>query len=317
MENNRKIKVLWIDDNPTQFDAFLDDAYDKGLEIEVKRTVDSGLEALMDTNNDYEAIILDANCKISDEATEAPQLAALSHAIVGIYVRNIDLPWFVYTGGAYEGKDALEHIIPQKFRNWDETQWYKKPEDELKLFDAIKKAIANREDSKIKDLYPEAFKICGSQKLLSLLKNMNEQSFERDVDIPHIIREDVCVPLCHYLHENGIYPNDLPTDSSNLITLFSRFFANDKKNEYVPVYIQRMFHFLSEYANEGSHKTTKNNKVRDDIACGNAKYLNRTAVLAFLNIILWTSHFPIEDQEAMKPIHEFFYNLNKTSNERK
>lgn len=303
MENlKRMIKVLWIDDNPTEFDSFLDDAHDEGLDIEIYKTVEAGLLALQNRDNLYEAIILDANCKISDDQYEAPQLAALNHAIVGIYALGIKLPWFVYTGGGYEGRETLEYIIPKNYRNWDQKQWYNKPDDEYDLFKAIREAVATMEDSILMDKYPEAFKVISSQQLLELLRRKDDKDFERDEEIPNIIREDIGVPLCRFLQEKGIYPYDFPDNTPNLLRVCSKFYAQDKVYKYVPVYIQRIFHFLSEYANNGSHR----DKVREDIAAGRAKHLNRTAVDAILNIFLWCSQFPVDDQEAMKPITNYF-----------
>lgn len=311
-EDKRKINVLWIDDNPTEFSEFLDDAYDAGLDIQVCKTVVKGLDELEDRNKIYEAIILDANCKIADEK-EAPQLGALSHAIAGIYVRGIDLPWFVYTGGSYEGREALEHIIPQQYRSWDNNQWYNKPDQEHELFAAIINAVKNSETTKIKDAYPEAFRFCSSQVLLDILKEMNSKSFERDVTVPNKIRSIVEQDICSFLRNNGIYPSEYDK-KFNKIKQCSYFFGADKDHKKVPAYIQRLFHFLSEYANEGSHGTDRREvaiarKQNSDIEQGLAKHLNRAGVNALLSICLWCSTFPVDDSEEMKPYHEFFLNL--------
>lgn len=309
-DNTRKIKVLWIDDNPDEFTEFLDDAFDAGLDIEVYKTVESGLKALQDRDKIFEAVILDANCKISDENTEAPHLVALSHAIVGIYAREIKLPWFVYTGGGYEGAEALEFIIPQQYRLWDEKQWYDKPDDADKLFEAIRKAVARREETQLMNEFPEAFEICKSQELLGLLKRMNSADFERDETVPNSLR---CVAddICHFLRDNGIYPAEFTT--SNKIKECSLTFAEDKKKRIAPLYIQNTFFFLSEYCNAGSHQSDSGskqpNQIRADIKAGKARYLNRSALHMLMNIILWASNFPIQDQEAMKPITEYVLGL--------
>ena len=318
-DEKRRIKVLWIDDDPSEFSEFRDDAYDAGLDIEVCKTVLQGLDELEDRNKIYEAIILDANCKIADEK-EAQQLAALSHAIAGIYVRGIDLPWFVYTGGAYEGKEALEHIIPQQYRSWDNNQWYNKPDQEHELFEAIKNAVKNRETTRIKDAYPEAFRFSSSQVLLDILKDMNTKDFERDVTVPNKIRTIVEQDICSFLRDNGIYPAEYDK-KFNKIKQCSYFFGSDNNHEKVPAYIQRLFHFLSEYANEGSHGVDKREiaiarKQKSDIEQGLAKHLNRAGVDALLSICLWCSTFPVDDPEKMKPYHEFFLNL-KTKFDRK
>lgn len=301
--NKRKIKVLWIDDNPDQFEEFLDDAFDAGLDIDVYKTVDSGLTALQNRNIIYEAIILDANCKISDENAEAPALVALSHAIVGIYAIGSSIPWFVYTGGGYEGAEALEYIIPQKYRSWDERHWYDKPDDEDELFKAIISAVENSETHNLMLQFPEAFEISKSQELLDLLKRRDSHEFERDETVPNSLR---CVAddVCHFLRDKGIYPAEFVT--SNKIQECSKVIGVDYKNEIAPRYIQNCFRFLSDYCNAASHQSEKReqsrtqNTIRDDIRSGKAKYLNRSAVHSLMNIILWASNFPVNDIEAMK-----------------
>lgn len=312
MENgDRKIKVLWIDDNPDEFSEFLDDAFDAGLDIEVHKTIDAGLKALKDRDKIFEAVILDANCKISDENTEAPQLVALSHAIVGIYARGIDLPWFVYTGGGYEGAEALEYIIPQQYRSWDKKQWYDKPDDADELFEAIKIAVSQREETQIMYQYPEAFEICKSQELLDLLKRMNTIEFERDETVPNSLR---CVAddICDFLFKHGIYPAEYTT--SNKIKECSLLCAKDSKYILAPIYIQDSLRFLSDYSNAGSHQsnersTEKPNRIRADIKSGKAKYLNRSAVHSLMNVIQWASNFPVQDQDAMKSYVEYALQL--------
>lgn len=305
--NKRRIKVLWIDDNPDQFDAFLDDAYEEGLDIDVCQTVDKGLLALQDRNKIYEAIILDANCKISDENTEAPALIALSHAIVGIYALGITIPWFVYTGGGYEGAQALEYIIPQKYRTWDEKRWYDKPDDEYELFGAIVKAVENSETHQLMLQFPEAFEMSKSQELLGLLKRRDSHEFERDETVPNSLR---CVAddVCDYLHDKAIYPIEFTT--SNKIKECSFIIGEDSQNRIAPLYIQNCFRFLSDYCNAASHQSDKKetverpNIIRSDIRAGRAKYLNRTAVHSLMNIISWAYNFPVNDIEAMKPFTE-------------
>ena len=310
--NKKKIKVLWIDDNPDQFEEFLDDAFDAGLDIETYRTVDAGLNALQDRNKIYEAIILDANCKISDENTEAPALVALSHAIVGIYAIGANIPWFVYTGGGYEGAEALEYIIPQKYRSWDDKHWYDKPDDEQELFKAIIAAVENSETHQLMLQFPEAFEMSKSRELLDLLKRRNTVEFERDETVPNSLR---CVAddVCEYLREHGIYPAEFTT--SNKIKECSLLIGEDTEFQMAPRYIQNCFLFLSDYLNAASHQSEKRetakkpNLIRADIRAGKAKYLNRSAIHSLMNVILWASNFSVSDHEAMKPVTEFMLDL--------
>lgn len=310
VENERMIRVLWIDDQPN--DTFIDFADNRGIDIEVRTTVQAGLKELQNKNVLYEAIILDANCKIADEDKETPQLIALANAIVGIYANRIDLPWFVYTGGSYEGKEALEHIIPRDYQWWESKQWYNKPDDINLLFDDIIKAVANREDSKIKFKYRDAFRIVPSQELLDLLKRKNTREFPQDYNVPTNIRI-VCENLCDFLKTHGLFP--APFKTSNKIKACSLFFSNDKEFKYVPSYIQALFFFLNTYSNEGSHAQSEHNetnrltKVRKDIKSGLAVHLNTAALVSLLSVIKWAASFPVEDEEKMKSIQIFFSKL--------
>lgn len=308
----RKIKVLWIDDDPTE--PFCDDAADNGFDLTVCTTVKAGINELQDQSKTYEAIILDANCKIESE-NEVPDLKAFRKAMWGVSDYGKEIPWFVYTGGSIENKEELIKWIPQERRPWDERIYYNKPDEELELFKSIHNAIKNSEVTKIKNKYAKAFNIYSSQDLLKMLQEMDTDEFATDSTVPNTIR-NIAEKICFFLRNNGIYPEDFKT--SNRIKECSKLFSIDDKAIYVPKYIQGLFRFLCDYANEGSHATDTNypsKKVNDEIRTGRAKYLNRTAVDALLNIFSWCSEFPIKDEEKMKPIQKFFINL-KTEEEK-
>lgn len=302
-EKVRKINVLWIDDQPSE--RFCDDAFDQGFNITTCTTVKAGINELQDQSKTYEAIILDANCKIDSE-NEVPNVDALSEAITEISEKHIRLPWFVFTGGSYDGKESVRHIVPSKNRRWDERKYYNKPEEAQELFNAIHKAVDNSEVTKIKNKYAEAFNIYSSQDLLKILQEMDTDEFATDSKVPNTIRK-IAENICIFLKDNKIYPVEFK--SSNSLKECSKLFGTDRNAIYVPTYIQRMFHFLSDYANEGSHASSSG-RVNKEILSGRAKHLNRTAVDALLNIFSWCSDFPISDKEKMKPIQKYFENLN-------
>ena len=303
----RKIQVLWIDDESN--DDFRNYAFKHGIHITDCKTVTAGINELQDRSKTYEAIILDANCKYESER-EAPNASNLKNAINKISKLGVNLPWFVYTGGTYEGKDSLKYIIPDKDRWWgDERLYYNKPEEAIELFKAIHKAVENSEVTKIKNKYAEAFNIYSSQDLLKILQEMDTDEFATDSTVPNTIR-NIAEEICFFLRNNGIFPEGFQT--SNRLKECSILFSVDEKARYVPKYIQGLFRFLCDYANEGSHATdpeSTSRNVNDEIRTGRAKYLNCTAVDALLNIFSWCSEFPIKDLEKMKPIQKFFIEL--------
>lgn len=303
MKDDIKIKVLWIDDQPT--DSFKIKASFAGIDIVVAEDVKTGMKLLEDTTHTFEAIILDANCKIGIDENETEDISALSHAIAGIYVRRIEIPWFVYTAGAIKDKKTLEAIIPQTYRNWDNKYFYAKPGEINELFDAIKKAVKDQEITKTKRRYSSAFKAYDGLELLNLLLQQKEQTFNNDQSVPKTIRF-IAENICHKLSNLNIIscPNQ-----SNIINGCSIFIGTKEAGNPFPLHIKGAFHFLSQYyCNPGSHA---GNPQKEPVVCsfiqkGDAPYLNQMGLNALLSILDWYSSLPFNDDEAMSPFRKFY-----------
>ena len=217
MELNKtkyRIKTLWIDDEPTG--GFIDQASINGIDITIAVTVEEGLKLLDNKSNFFEAIILDANCKIADEEEEE-DLSALSHAIAGIYARSIDIPWFVYTAGGYEGFEMIEKIVPQQYRNWDTKAYYTKPgtnntitgQSIDELFSAIKKAVEQSERTKTFRRYKAEIDTFNEPEFIELLISQNKKDFATDDTVPNSIRK-IADTLCYILRNKsfiGVEPD--------------------------------------------------------------------------------------------------------------
>lgn len=144
MNDDKMIKVLWIDDesnDPMKATAFMDNADSVGIYIDPVICVEEGITKLKDLSVSYDAIILDANCKITANSSEAPSMLALSSAINTLVSMKTDLPWFVYTAANYEGTEHLKWIIKGGQRPYDDRDYYVKPRDYSILFDKIKKVV--------------------------------------------------------------------------------------------------------------------------------------------------------------------------------
>lgn len=151
MEEKVLLNVLWVDDLPTE--EFMDEAYKNGLCITSATSVNKGLSLLKDKSIEWDAIILDANCKITDEEQEQPSLMALKEAVNQLVHMRTETPWFVYTGGDYEGVEHLKFIINE--RDYDDRLFYEKPKQRYELYDKIKKVVADRDIFVIKKKYAD------------------------------------------------------------------------------------------------------------------------------------------------------------------
>ena len=130
MEDDVRLNVLWVDDMPTQ--DFMNEAYEYGLSITPATSVNMGMSMLKDKSIVWDAIILDANCKITEDEQEQPSLKALKEAVNQLVHMRTEIPWFVYTGGDYEGVEHLEYMI--KERAYDDRLFYEKPRQRHELY---------------------------------------------------------------------------------------------------------------------------------------------------------------------------------------
>ena len=136
------IEVLWIDDEPSE--AFKDEAFEEGINITNCVCVDEGIRLLKDNSKVWDAIILDANCKITGNEIE-PDISALYKAVKHLLKANLSIPWFVYTAKSMDWSDNLRNLINDDNRTWDDRDFYHKPSQRYELFANIKKATAQKE----------------------------------------------------------------------------------------------------------------------------------------------------------------------------
>lgn len=318
-ETTYRINTLWIDDEPTG--GFIDQASLNDIDITVAETVEEGLKLLDNKSNFFEAIILDANCKIANEEEEE-DLSALSHAIAGIYARSIDIPWFVYTAGGYEGFEMIEKIVPQQYRNWDSKAYYTKPgtnntisgQSIEELFAAIKKAVEQSERTKILRKYKTEIGIFGEPEFLDLLMVQTKKDFSTDDNVPNAIRK-IADTICYNLRHKGFI--GVEPDKSNVLGDVSKYVSKDQNNTYIPKHIQGAFHYLSQYyCNPGSHgfDPEKPLPICRYIRNNTAPYANITGLNCLLDIINWVGSLNLEDEDFLKEVQTnfSFWTTNKT-----
>lgn len=311
----KRFNVLWIDDDPSE--SFLNEAYEYGLDIDVKTCHDDGIAALKNPNNSYDAIILDANCKITNEESEKPSLDSLTESILEVHsycTASQLIPWYVYTGGGYEGFDNLESRISSK-RQWDDRKYYKKPIQRYELFDNLKKAIEeiNSSEWQIRNEYSDVFEICSDKyigyqnagrllKLLLALKNKDIQNPIHFNSIRKIIED-----FFEKLHQLELLPREQNNNGKIEKVSFngkSRFLSN---LSIIPIYIQRNIHSVVSITQDASH--SKNNvgnelksnnlQVDTDIQSNKAPYLLHSTIYELLNILSWSKTF-IDDNSNLE-----------------
>ena len=286
MEEQIRLNVLWVDDMPTE--EFMNEAYEYGLEITSVTCVNKGMEALRDKSNAWDAIILDANCKITDEEQEQPSLGALTEAIAELLQMRTNVPWFVYTGGDYEGVDFLKNMI--KKRAYDDRPYYEKPKQRYDLFENIKKAVASSKIFAIKEKYTSICSFYKDYDLIELLMKYEDDDYGTDTSIPNRVRQ-IIEWIMRFFDGHGLL--SVPFTGTNIADC-SRSLGNIP--QIVPIHVARSMHFCVEVCNNGSHA----DEIAANIVSGDAPYLNRSLILNLLNILHWCPSLQKYEVEELK-----------------
>lgn len=286
MEEQIRLNVLWVDDMPTE--DFMNEAYKNGLSITSAMSVKTGMARLNDKSKLWDAIILDANCKITDDEQEQPTLKALKEAIAQLVHMRTDIPWFVYTGGDYEGVEHLEYMIRE--RDYDDRLYYEKPKQRYELFENIKKAVADRALFAVKQKYASVCSFYKDSNLLDLLLESDEDGFDSDTSVPNRVRQ-IIEWVMRYFDGHGLLT--IPFTGTNIAKCS---LSLSEIPQIVPIHVARSMHFCVEVCNNGSHS----DEIAANIVSGDAPYLNRSLILNLLNILHWCPTIQKYEKEELK-----------------
>ena len=303
MEEQMKLNVLWVDDMPT--DEFMNEAYEYGLSITTVKSVNKGLSLLRDKSAVWDAIILDANCKLTEDEQEQPSLKALKEAINQLVHMRTEIPWFVYTGGDYDGVEHLEYMI--KERSYDDRLYYEKPKQRYELFYNIKKAVDNSEAFLVRQKYPAVCNFYKDYDLVELLMEYKNDDFDTDTSVPNRVRQ-IIEWVMRFLEGKGLL--SIPFTGSNIAKCSM---ALSEIHQLVPIQVARSLHFCVDICNDGSHDM----EVSANIVSGDAPYLNKSLILNLLNILHWCPSIEKYEKEELKKKVEYFIQINKEEKERR
>lgn len=287
MENGVRLSVLWIDDIPA--DEFLNEAYKYDLEITPATSVNAGLALMKDMSKIWDAIILDANCRITEDPQEQTSLMALKEALHNLVNLRPDVPWFVYTGGDYEGVEHLEFMI--KERVYDDRLFYEKPKQRYELYDNIKKAVKNSQTYRIRQKYADVCSFYKYSDLVDLLvKYETDDDFNTDKEVPHSVRLIIEWIMRHF---EGVGLLPISFTGTNIAKCSASL---AEIPQIVPIHVARSMHFCVEVCNNGSHR----DEIEAYLVSDEAPYLNKSIILNLLNILQWCPSLKRFEKEELK-----------------
>ena len=289
-----KYHILWIDDEWEKMTSFKKHClFEYQMELHPFKTQKEGLDEYAKHPEFYEAVILDA--KVLDESEqEVAKIGSLQKAVIRIKEQFSNLPYFISTGQP----DLLSNETFKQFY----PNYYEKNTDDEKLCQDIINTIKDTPNRQITDKFPELFSRLQSpiyEEMLSILK-IHENREYSNADVFNKIRK-VLDWIMKVISDYGLLAT--PFNGTNLNDC-SRFLGNSKLNKYIPVYIQRNLFSLVTVANEGSHRQTIDQAVKNGIA----PYLVSSTIFELLNVMMWMLQLPT-NQESKDKIDLMVSNL--------
>ena len=304
-----KFNVLWIDDQPsTVLGDYALAAY--GINIYSIENYIDGIQWLRENLNKCDAVILDVNCKHS-KAEEIPSMK--------VFTNNLDqikelckgkrfIPWFVYTGGGYDGEAALEYAISGN-SGWSKELFYKKPIHRDKLLQNVVEAINLSAETGLREKYGSIFSLSDELRadLLGILTVLEKEDYTNTGVFNQVrLVMDWTMEYCHTL---GLL--QVERTGSNLSEC-SKFLGQSQLKEIIPVYIQRAIHTLVDISNEGSHRLI----INEQIESGKAPYLIRSLIYELLNLLHWLksiSNDPFDNARREIKVRELLHESTQSS----
>ena len=291
---SKNIRALWIDDDPSQ--PFINHAAKEeyGIGIVVKECYEDGIAWLKQNRDKCDAVILDVNCKISNDPNESPSMDSFRDKANSVYSiceeGDSFIPWYIYTGGGYEGMKYIESIVPK--RDWARKRYYNKPSDRNILLTDIVEMTSEREDVQIRKKYSDIIRFCPDEYADVIIKvaEIIEENKTAEKSVFNEMR-GVLGWTMQYGKEHGLFPEPIKSIAS------CNSFLKQLDDDIIPAYIQTKYNACVESTQNGSHDSSEGErlKVRKDVLEGNAPYLIRSTFFELLDVLTWFQTLPTDN----------------------
>lgn len=260
--------------------SVISDALEYGIEIIICKNFTECRNLLSSSNSydlEYDAVILNAFCKMINELPKPDQLDCAINWLEGNCSR---IPWFVVntkTDMERRDKTVLNRTLKSRY-----SKMYLANESKWELFDKIRERVELLPHRK----YAKELCVCREQEresLLSLLRILSQdgKDMERDHRIPNECRK-VLEGIRNNFNDGAIYIPSITRPIPALDT-FSTIIGSVKDG--VPEYVKRSFHTCCRVSQDGSHINETDKLIKE----GKAPFLTKSLILDLLNILNWLS----------------------------
>lgn len=284
-------KVLWVDD---EFDTdalqeVADSAANRGINMDTAcKSAEEALAHLQHAK-DFDAIILDARflTSTSDTLDSKGGVKGLGRVIKRI--RQLKdagdyIPTFIFSGQ------------PDTFKSewfaetYEEYEVFQKGLDNMRLFDAIIRAVNEREVSQVKLKYAPLFDIgvpkylFDSSDITDRLLNYAIQVEHNDTKKPDYLNDmrKLIEELFEKCEQVGLLRSGI-----NSLNEKSKFLCDNNIQKYIPPYVQESIRHILRCTQEASHHGVADADMRNGIA----PFLFRSLFFSLSTVLVWWKQF--------------------------
>lgn len=305
-------KVLWIDDQykDPEMIQFAIEADNNGLILEGYPSFEEGFEALENSLDHYDVILLDGlffEKKGQQVGTEDESGIGMAIAKINELKSKKVFPWFVLSGKDKFTKGENSLLKANKAKCFDKTN----PSDVVRLFEEMKTAASEQPDAQLKHKYAILLEVCSDpfigaehfSRLFTLIKHIeNVEKLTNTEDMLNPIRK-IIERIFTCMAEKGIIPDDI-ISNKGWINGSSLFLANKHPNfvhlsEITPPIVSENIHRLLNITQDGSHVEGEL-KLKVDQYLKNAQsdFLYRSIVYLLFDLLLWFKQFIKDNKDT-------------------
>lgn len=290
--------ILYFEDQVVDSFEAIATAYN--ISVSYANTAEEGLKMIEENPNKWDAILLDGRMPVNNG--EEAFMSTLVHTIGEIKKRYSSgtPPWFVYTAHP----EIYIEVLRQE--EWQRKNAFAKGVDsEEDLLKNIDDAISNSKMYKFKQVYSKIFDVLPYQTSIDpryiptetrLFEIINYQYNEESFNCPMVLNNlrTMLEWVYKYMYHLGLLVDVVPTTTN--VAQCSTKCGNKSYVNYIPLYIQRALHTLSDISNEASHGCSTNAIIHE----GKAPFLTRSMTYEMLNVLDWIANQPNDDEQINK-----------------
>lgn len=326
MDNQKWVKVLWVENDPLVLDAYPMEAESYGIDLVAFECWDDAEKALLKDYDSWDAIVLDAKCKHhKDSADKATTflMATLNSLSRMAGKNNHQIPWFILSGGSEE---EIEDLIPDERELWDldrREKYYRKATDRETLWRRIP-IIAERTSKIIPlrtDLYRDVFSAISEcdlneeveSKMISLLLPLHfKDELSPKYNGLYINIRLIIEHIFRSMAQHGIMPKTLFPDGKVNLTWCCYFLqgkADERYAKEVPTpaimtrimsgNLQNMINVTGSMMHTDGADEEKSKDIKPYLeSVNNSPLLLQSFALQLCDIILWYRNYLAEHPDS-------------------